>query len=395
MRGGFWFRSFGMDPISIALATAMVFGLLTADAVVSADTVGVQINVPAAVAQTGFTQDVAERLFTHEFETMNQTRSLLRPPHMRSAREPTIIGVVARSMRLEDFTSALQDLLGLERMRITGAIVAGAPGEGQRILINSASTYSGAFSLDLSETGGTDRLLRRAALATMERVQPYRAALFHFDQVVRAGGSDFSTVAQMAERELARPRRAEVMEERSFLSNMLGIVALLHNDLDEAERRFRLSFNWNPGFAIGRINLAFVHVQRNRYQDAIDLMTPLIAGTLEQRYTVLGPRYGPLREAMHSTVGVALWGLRDFAGADQAFRHAVREHPSSAGAYSYWARLLLERGDAVGAARKAELARLNSLTFENYPEVANLYFWMSPGDNRPMVRRTDAQRLTR
>ncbi len=384
-----------MDPVAIALATAMVFGLLTADAVVSADTVGVQISVPASVAQTGFTQDVAERLFTHEFETMNQTRSLLRPPQMRSAREPTIIGVVARSLRLDDFTAALQDLLGLERMRITGAIVSGAPGEGQRILINSASTYSGAFSLDLSETGGTDRLLRRAALATMERVQPYRAALFHFDQVIRAGGNDFNTVVQMAERELARPRRAEVLEERSFLQNILGIVALLHNDLDEAERRFRLSFNWNPGFAIGRINLAFVHVQRDRYQDAIDIVTPLIAGTLEQRFTVLGPRFGPLREAMHSTVGVALWALGDLDGAEQSFYHAAREYPDSAGAYSYWARLLLERGDAVGAAEKAEIARINALTFENYPEVANLYFWMSPRDNQPLVRRIEAPRLTR
>ncbi len=101
-------------------------------------------------------------------------------------------------------------------------------------------------------------------------------------------------------------------------------MALLHNDLDEAERRFRLSFNWNPGFAIGRINLAFVHVQRDRYQDAIDIVTPLIAGTLEQRFTVLGPRFGPLREAMHSTVGVALWALGDLDGAEQSFYHAAR-----------------------------------------------------------------------
>ena len=60
-----------MDSISIITAIAMIFGLLTADAVVNADTVAVQINVPASVARTGYTEDVAERIFTHEFETMN------------------------------------------------------------------------------------------------------------------------------------------------------------------------------------------------------------------------------------------------------------------------------------------------------------------------------------
>ena len=378
-----------MDIISIAAGVAMVFGLLTADAVVSAETVAVQITVPASVAQTGYSEDVAERIFTHEFETMNQTRSLLRPPVMRPARQPTIVGVIAGSLRLDNFTAALQDLLGLERMRIAGAVVAGAPGEGQRLLINSSSAYSGAFSLDLSERGDTDRLLRRAALETMERVQPYRAALFHFDQITRTGGNDYSAVVQLAERELSRPRRAEVLEERSFLENLLGIVALLNNDMDEAERRFRLSFSWNPSFAIGRLNLAFVHVERDRYQDAIDILKPLIASSAGRRFPLLGTRVGPLQEAMHSTLGVALWARGDLDGAEAAFRRATREYPNSAGAYSYWARLLRERGDTVRAAEKAEIARVNALTFENYPEVANLYFWMSPRDNQPLQRRID------
>lgn len=378
-----------MDLISIATGAAMIFGLLTADAVVSAETVTVQITVPASVAQTGFSEDVAERIFTHEFETMNQTRSLLRPPVMRPARQPTIVGVISSSLRLDNFTAALQDLLGLERMRIVGAVIAGAPGEGQRLLINSSSAYSGPFSLDLSERGGTDQLLRRAALETMERVQPYRAALFHFYQIARTGGNDYGAVVQLAERELSRPRRPGVMEERSFLENLLGIVALLNYDLDEAERRFRLSFSWNPSFAIGRLNLAFVHVERDRYQEAIDILTPLIASSPERRFPLLGTRAGPLQEAMHSTLGVALWAQGDLDGAEAAFGRATREFPSSAGAYSYWARLLQERGDTVRAAEKAETARVNALTFENYPEVANLYFWMSPQDNRPLVRRTD------
>jgi Flp pilus assembly protein TadD len=378
-----------MDLISIATGGALIFGLLTADVVVSAETVAVKITVPASVAQTGYTEDVAEQIFTHQFETMNQTRSLLRPPAIRPARQPTIIGVIAGSLRLDNFTAPLQDLLGLERMRIVGAVVASAPGEGQRLLINSSSTYSGAFSLDLSERGETDRLLRRAALETMERMQPYRAALFHFDQITRLGGNDFSAVMQLAERELTRPPRAEVLQERSFLENLLGMVALMNNDLDEAERRFRISFSLNPSFDIGRLNLAFVHVERDRYQDAIDILKPLIASNPARRFPLLGTRARPLQEAMLSTLGVALWAQGDLDGAEAAFSRATREHPSSAGAYSYWARLLRERGDTVRAAEKAENARINALTFENYSEVANLYFWMNPQNNQPLVRRID------
>lgn len=363
-----------MDPISIVTAIAMIFGLLTADAVVNAETVAVQIDVPAAVARTGYTEDVAERIFVHELETINQTRSLLQSQSMRSARQPTIVGVIASSLRLDNFTVALQDLLGLDRTRITGAIVTSAPGERERLLINSSSAYSGAFSLDLSEKGDTERLLRQAAHDTMERVHPYRSALFHFNQISASGGKDYSTVVQLAERELSRPLRAEVLEERSFLQNLLGIVALLNNDLAEAERRFRLSFDWNPDFTVGRINLAFIHVERDRYQEAIDLLTPLIAGGLRQRLSINSRRSAPLQEAILNTLGTALWALGDLDGAEAAYKRATREHPSSAGAYSYWARLLRERGDEQAAVEKEKIARVNALTFENYPEIASLYF---------------------
>lgn len=387
-----------MDPISIVTAIAMIFGLLTADAVVNADTVAVQINVPASVARTGYTEDVAERIFTHEFETMNQTRSLLQPPLMRSARQPTIIGVISSSLRLDNFTAALQDLLGLERTRITGAIVTSEPGDQERLLINSSSAYSGAFSLDLTGKGDTERLLRRAALDTMERMQPYRAALFQFNQISASGGKDYSAVVQLAKRELSRPMRAEVLEERSFLQNLLGIVALLNNDLDEAERRFRLSFYWNPSFIVGRINLAFVHVQRDRYQEAIELLTPLIPpGDLRQHLYLSNNslRSSLLQEAMLNTLATALWAQGDLDGAEAAYKRATHVYGSSAGAYAYWARLLRERGDEQTAAEKEEIARVNALTFENYPEIATLYFWMSPRDNQPLVRRIDVPAFTR
>ena len=133
----------------------------------------------------------------------------------------------------------------------------------------------------------------------------------------------------------------------------------------------------------------------DRYQEAIDLLTPLIAGGLRQRLSINSRRSAPLQEAILNTLGTALWALGDLDGAEAAYKRATREHPSSAGAYSYWARLLRERGDEQAAVEKEKIARVNALTFENYPEIASLYFWMSPRHNQPLVRRIDVPALTR
>ncbi len=51
-----------MDPTSLIVATGMIFGLLTADAAVSSNSLAVSVSVPPAIAQTGFTGEVAERV---------------------------------------------------------------------------------------------------------------------------------------------------------------------------------------------------------------------------------------------------------------------------------------------------------------------------------------------
>lgn len=374
-----------MDPVSLAMAVAMVFGLLSADAVVSANTVTVSVTVPPAVAQTGITQEVAERVFTSEFARMGQARSLLRAPQMRSSRDPTIVGVVANALRLDNFTGALQDLLGLDRPRVAASIVNPAPNR-SRLLINSTSVRSGVFSLEIETDGGPEALLRRGAIETMEQFEPYRSALFHFEQSILAANNDFSRTKAVAERELARPIRAETLLERSYIENLLGIVALMENDRAAAERRFRSSFRTNTTFNIGRLNLGFVLIELDRYQDALDILTPLVPIGLTAA-AVSSTRWAPLMEALHTTIGVARWGLGDLDGAEESFRTATWAFPETEAGFTYWARLLTERGRTAEAEEKAAIARTNALTFDNYPEVANLFFWMNAKDNQPLARR--------
>ena len=380
-----------MDPVSIAMAAAMVFGLLSADAVVSANTVTVNVSVPPAVASTGLSQDVAERVFTSEIWRMSQARSLLSPASVRSSRDPTIVGVVANALKLDGFTAALQDLFGLERPRVNASIIY-QDANRSRLLISGITGQTTNFSLQLDGEAGAEALLRRGATETMEQFEPYRSALYYFEQSLNARSNDFSRTKAVAERELARVPSAETIVRRAFLENLLGVVALMENDKAGAARRFRNSFTTHPIFHVGRLNLGFVLIELDRYQEAIDLLTPLTRVTLSPSAAMSGA-FAPLFEALHSTIGVARWGLGDLDGAELSFRDAVRAFPETEAAYTYWARLLRDRGRTAEAEEKEAIARVNALTFDNYPEVANLFFWMNHKDNQPLVRR--ASRVAR
>jgi len=380
-----------VDPASLALAAAMVFGLLTADAAVSANSVAVSVSVPPAIVQTGFTAEVAERVFTSEFERMSRARSLLRAPSVRSAREPTIVGVIANALKLDNFTGALQDLLGLDHPRVNVAIVVPAPNR-TRLLVNSVSARSGAFTVQVESDAGPEALLRIGAMQTMDQFEPYRSALFHFEQALLSSTHDFTRVKAVAQRELARPSTTATLQENSYLQNLLGIVALMEDDRATAERFFRETFRLNTGFNVGRLNLGFALIELDRYREALDLLTPLVSVSLIPEIALPG-RTAPLQEALHSTIGVARWGLGDLDGAEASFRTAVRAFPESEAAHVYWARLMRERGRVAEAVALEEIARTNSLTFDNYPEVANLFFWMNPKDRQPMQRR--ASRVVR
>ena len=380
-----------MDPASLALAAAMVFGLLSADAAVSSNSVAVSVSVPPPVATTGFSAEVAERVFTSELERMSRARSLLRAATVRSAREPTIVGVIAGALKLDNFTGALQDLLGLDHPRVNASVVIPAANR-TRVLINSVSARAGSFSVQVDSDAGVEAALRNGAVLTMEQFEPYRSALFYFEQALLSSTPDFTRLKAVAQRELARPPRSETLAENSYLQNLLGIVALFENDRVAAEGYFRETFRLNTSFNVGRLNLAFALIELDRYREALDLLTPLTSVAMIPEIALPG-REAPLQEALHSTIGVARWGLGDLDGAEASFRTAVRYFPESEAAHVYWARLARERGRVTDALALEATARMNALTFDNYPEVANLFFWMNPKDNQPMQRR--ASRVVR
>jgi Tfp pilus assembly protein PilF len=86
------------------------------------------------------------------------------------------------------------------------------------------------------------------------------------------------------------------------------------------------------------------------------------------------------------TWGAALLGMHDASGADHMLKEAVDTKPTSAIAWDFWAEVKRQKGDATEADLFHQRALGASDHFENYAEVAALYFQLAWRDNQPVMR---------
>ena len=88
----------------------------------------------------------------------------------------------------------------------------------------------------------------------------------------------------------------------------------------------------------------------------------------------------------YMTWGAARLGLRDLPGADRMLAKAVEVNPDSGTAFNLWAEAKRLEGDQPAADRLERKAREASATFENYAEIAALYFHLSWRDGEAVTR---------
>jgi hypothetical protein len=76
----------------------------------------------------------------------------------------------------------------------------------------------------------------------------------------------------------------------------------------------------------------------------------------------------------------------DYKRADQLLAQSVQINPDSTTALDLWAELKDLMGDKAAATELRQRTLQSSETFENYGEVATLYFHLSWQDNQPVTR---------
>src|SRR3546814_15252041 len=80
--------------------------------------------------------------------------------------------------------------------------------------------------------------------------------------------------------------------------------------------------------------------------------------------------------------------FRSFRAAEASFRTAEALNPQSSEVHVYWSRMLAKSARPAEAERQVALAREQAANFENFPEMALLYFWLTETGDQPLDRRS-------
>ncbi|HEY0834609.1 MAG TPA: hypothetical protein VGE72_11935 [Azospirillum sp.] len=354
-----------MDLTTLTGALLIAFGLLSTNAVLNSGTVLVDVSVPESIAGDGISPPVAETIFERELQNAVSIPSVVPPPNIRGAREKTLAAALADALKVEDLTFALQMAIGFKPARLEGSLI--IEDKTPVLLIDGFSGATGPFAVRVAQREGESvaALIQRGAVEALWTMQPYLAALYTFERELRAGRVDAHQ--DRIEKTIAALPDTPINRERALLQNLLGIAALFENDVVAAESHFQAAVRSDPANIVPLLNHAFIDLYHDRYPEAEAKMKRAL---LPQAMT----DNPVLQSTAYSTWAVARFGMRDLPGAEQLLGRAASVNPQTSTAYELWADFREDAGDTAAAATLRERARTNLAYFENYAELAILYF---------------------
>lgn len=367
-----------LDLTSLLYALIVGFGIFGLDAAWNAGTVKTNVEISDTLGAAGIKAEFATTVFDRELKEVFSTASLVKAPAVRSSHDKTFVSIMADSIGLKNATAAFQDLFGLHPVKITATLT--TEGTQPRLEIVGEAGERGSFYVSLeAETGETAvSLIRRGALSAATRLDPYHTALHLLDPAI--GEPNTVQAKRVLDEAIAAQAPTPINAIRGRFHNLRGIVALLEEDKAAAAALFERAISDDPGLIAGHLNLAFTRVEQDRYADA----GMIARHVLQARKSGLP---SALLAAANTICGVVAWSQKDYAVADQYFAAAVAAEPGVTDANIYWGRMLIESGRAEEGRRKIRQGEANQDRFENYAEVATLYFWLTEKDNEPLQRR--------
>ena len=366
-----------LDLTSLIYALVVGFGIFGLDAAWNAGTVKTDVQISRTLDTAGIRPEFATVVFDRELREVFSTPSLVKAPAVRSSHDRTFVSIMAESIGLKNATAAFQDLFGLHPVKIVATLTTESTLPRLEVV---AEGERGSFYLSLeAETGETAvSLIRRGAIAVATRLDPYHTALYHLDPP--AGDPDVALAKRLLDEAIAAHAPTPINAIRGQFRNLRGIVALLEEDKAAAAKLFEKAIADDPNLTTARLNLAFTRVEQHRYADA-EMITRHILQTRQKGLPMA------LVSAANTIGGVVAWSQKDYQAAERFFAAAVDAEPTVTDANIYWGRMLTEAGRAEEGRKRIRQGEANQSSFENYAEVATLYFWLTEKDNMPLQRR--------
>jgi tetratricopeptide (TPR) repeat protein len=365
-----------MDLTTLTVAVLLALGLLGADTVINSGSVAVEVAIAPKVDAISIDEITLADEFQDQFDAISSTRSLLRPLEVRARDEQGIGMAMMEALNAQKVGYALQRQFGFkaDTIRFTLFVENGA----LRGMVQGQSHLIGKVNQVMIPLEGEALIpfVRRCALWSASQFAPYSTALHLLQQ--HAADSDFTDAVALIEHAKSLLPPTPTSFDRALFDNLLGLVALFKNDPQAARKAFDDAMFGDPTNPVGFLNAAFTDIELNDDRKAADRMAELIRIAPPENKVLLGTAY--------MTWGAALMGLRDLPGADRMLAKAVEANRQSATALALWAELKQVEGDRAPADRLNRKAREASATFENYAEIAALYFQLAWRDNRPVPR---------
>jgi tetratricopeptide (TPR) repeat protein len=364
-----------IDFTTLLLIAGLFFGAVIGDATLFGDPLRIQIAVPAKLAETGFTEAVAERLFLSEAARVGRAMSIVRTPGVEVSSQGSVLAAVAKPLSLDQVVVALQSRVGFDVISVEAAVLDKA-GDGLDMVIFVTRPDEALTKIKLAQPDGNPvALVEHGSRSVLEEVSPYRVALTEFSDALGRNSALATEAKATASRAVARPWIAAHATERVMLHNLLGLTALLEGDFATAQAQFDLTDAISQAAPAARgtaaLNRAFVAVAQKRPAEALAYYD---AG-LEESAGVALPGY---RAKIDTVAGLVAWSRGDTERAEQLFRIAIAAAPDDEAAHAYLAQLLAAKGDAAGAAAERSAAGNSHRFGVQVPALALSEFWVDP-----------------
>ena len=229
----------------------MLAGLVAGDALLSANTMAVAVGVPRTVQERGLTRQAAEEIFVSELARIAETPSGVPIPVPRITSRRTVVGALAEPLRLTELQGALQDLFGLEPVRVSAIMLEAPGGLSVELILTREGRQLRRFSVN-ERNGDPVALIRAAAQTAFEEIAPFRTTLARLRGALEGDGTDLAQVRADTRRLLGRAWRPDQDYERSALHSLTSVLALLDGDAVSAREEIERADSFEDALPTAR-----------------------------------------------------------------------------------------------------------------------------------------------
>jgi tetratricopeptide (TPR) repeat protein len=365
-----------MDLTTLATALLLALGLLGTEAVIHANSVVLEVTAPPKSDKLNIDATTIEDEFGDELFAIARVESVVEPPEILASRDQGIGMALAREAKLQELAYSLRGELGYkpDKLRLALFVEDGS----LRGLVSGSSRRVGSFRHLLVPTKDEPILafVHRCSRWGASQLAPYATSLYLLQK--HSADGDFTDPVALIEQAKAKLPPSPVHFDLSAFDNLLGIIALFKNDPKGAHALFETAIEEYPANAVAVLNAAFTELQLDEDPKAAERMRQLLATAPPKNKVLLSTAY--------FTWAAAEMAKHDLVRADQLLAKAYQAAPESNTAIDLWADLKEMEGDKVAAAELRRQASVATITFENYAEVAALYFQLAWRDNQAVSR---------